>query len=198
MRAEATRRVAAAPRPALGAGGRVAVVAGTAEHLPLASGAMDVAWLSAVVHHLVDLDAAAAEVRRVLRPGGRVLVRGLFSDRGRVSWLDPFPGAERALARFPSTERVVRALAAAGLALVDVVELDATGPATGAAAAAWVRSARHADTLLTALSDAEVDAGVGNLLAEPDAELAPTVLALVTCTALGGDRRLTCTASPAG
>jgi SAM-dependent methyltransferase len=39
------------------------------------------AWLSVVVHHLADLPAAAEELRRVLVPGGRVLIRGAFPGR---------------------------------------------------------------------------------------------------------------------
>jgi ubiquinone/menaquinone biosynthesis C-methylase UbiE len=52
---------------------RVRYVAGTAEALPLDDGHADVVWSLATVHHWRDLERGLAEVRRVLRPGGRFL-----------------------------------------------------------------------------------------------------------------------------
>jgi len=42
--------------------------------LPVADGAADVVIMSELIEHLVDPDAAVAEVRRVLRPGGSLLL----------------------------------------------------------------------------------------------------------------------------
>jgi ubiquinone/menaquinone biosynthesis C-methylase UbiE len=56
-------------------------VAGRGERLPLRAEVVAWAWVSTVVHHLDDLDAAAAELGRVLRPGGVVLVRQAFPGR---------------------------------------------------------------------------------------------------------------------
>lgn len=53
--------------------GTVAYREGTAEALPVPDGSATVAWSLAAVHHWHDLDAGLAEVRRVLRPGGRFL-----------------------------------------------------------------------------------------------------------------------------
>jgi ubiquinone/menaquinone biosynthesis C-methylase UbiE len=47
---------------------------GTAEQLPLADGAVSVAWSLATVHHWSDLGRGLEEARRVLRPAGRLLV----------------------------------------------------------------------------------------------------------------------------
>ena len=47
---------------------------GAAEQLPFESGRFDVAWTVHSSHHWHDLDAGIAEVRRVLRPGGRFLI----------------------------------------------------------------------------------------------------------------------------
>ena len=54
----------------------VRVLEGNASSLPLPDGSADTAWLSLVLHHIPDLEAAAHEIRRVLRPGAPVLIRG--------------------------------------------------------------------------------------------------------------------------
>lgn len=46
------------------------VCAGIGEHLPFAAGSLDIVYSRQVLHHVSSLDAVAAEVRRVLRPGG--------------------------------------------------------------------------------------------------------------------------------
>lgn len=61
--------------------GGVRWVAGLAERLPLGDRTCAWAWVSTVVHHLDDLEAAAAELRRVLRPAAPVLVRQAFPGR---------------------------------------------------------------------------------------------------------------------
>jgi len=52
----------------------VARAAVTAPGLPIADGAADVVIMSELIEHLVDPDQAVAEVRRVLRPGGSLLL----------------------------------------------------------------------------------------------------------------------------
>ena len=54
-----------APRPSL--------TQGEAAHLPLASGRLDAVLAVHVFHLIPDWQGALAEVRRVLRPGGRLL-----------------------------------------------------------------------------------------------------------------------------
>ncbi len=51
---------------------RVVVVDGTAEHVPAADGAFDAAVVSLVLCSVPDQGTALAELRRVLRPGGRL------------------------------------------------------------------------------------------------------------------------------
>jgi SAM-dependent methyltransferase len=55
------------------AGPRVDYVRGGAAALPIRSGSCDAAIACLVFEHIVDLDAAIAEVARVLLPGGRFL-----------------------------------------------------------------------------------------------------------------------------
>jgi ubiquinone/menaquinone biosynthesis C-methylase UbiE len=88
---------------------------GDAGALPLPDESADAAWLSLVVHHLPDLEAAAHEIRRVLRPRAPVLIRQGFPDRlDRVELVRWFPETTRVAGTFPSVEDTCRAFAAAG------------------------------------------------------------------------------------
>lgn len=53
---------------------RVAWRIGTAESLPVDDGWATAVWSLATVHHWADIDAALTEARRVLGPGGRLVV----------------------------------------------------------------------------------------------------------------------------
>ena len=55
-------------------GSRIELRRGRLEALPVEDGALDVAVLSLVLHYVPRPERALAEARRVLRPGGRVLV----------------------------------------------------------------------------------------------------------------------------
>ena len=68
MRRLATWRTPASLRDA------IRVTEGTAERLPLGDGEATVAWAVASFHHWADPDAGLAELRRVLRPAGRLLI----------------------------------------------------------------------------------------------------------------------------
>jgi SAM-dependent methyltransferase len=52
---------------------RIAVRNGTAEALPVDTGTIDAAYATNALHHFDDIDAAAAEVSRVTKPGARVV-----------------------------------------------------------------------------------------------------------------------------
>ena len=52
---------------------------GSAESLPVDDAAADLVWCRDVLVHVEDLPRAYAEFRRVLRPGGRVLVYQMFA-----------------------------------------------------------------------------------------------------------------------
>jgi ubiquinone/menaquinone biosynthesis C-methylase UbiE len=78
-----------APHPA------VTYVRGSAEHIPLGAGSCDVALLFLVWHHVADKPAAAAELRRVVRSGGSLLIRTGLRDRpGELWWYRFFPAAQ--------------------------------------------------------------------------------------------------------
>jgi SAM-dependent methyltransferase len=136
------------------------MVGGRAEDLPLAPDSVDLAWLSTTIHQFDDRRWVAAELRRVIRPGGRVLVRGFFADVPVTGLLAEFPGIDRAAATFPTTAAITDELTAAGFTAdppVDVVE-----PWTFKMAdwPAKVWSIRDADSALRPLTDDEIRAGI--------------------------------------
>jgi SAM-dependent methyltransferase len=62
-------------------GGRLVVLEGKAEELPLEAASIDAAWSINCVHHWGDDEKACQEFGRVIRPGGRlVLLDEQFSD----------------------------------------------------------------------------------------------------------------------
>jgi SAM-dependent methyltransferase len=137
----------------------VAYVGGEASRIPLRDGCCAGAWLSAVVHHLPDVPACAGELRRVLRPGGRVLIRGAFAGRLEgVTLFRFFPGAGRIAETFPSVAQVAAAFATAGFG-VEALERVAQVSAPSLEAAAE-RVRLRADTTLQLLSDEEFEEGV--------------------------------------
>lgn len=142
-------------------------VQGAAEALPLAAGSVDVAWLSATFHHYRDQSAAVAEIDRVLAPGGRVMIRTFLPERSLLGWFEVFPGRERALTRCIDVDEYADHFRPAGLGVVHVEEVRERSTTFGEAAD-WVERMRHADSLLTALTDDEVAAGVRALRSTPD------------------------------
>jgi len=95
----------------------IQVLEGDASALPLPGHSADGVWLSLVIHHIPDLEAAAHEIRRVLRPGAPVLIRQGFPGRGDPARTIPwgfFPETARTVDTFPPAEQVCQAFATAG------------------------------------------------------------------------------------
>jgi SAM-dependent methyltransferase len=113
------------------------VVGGDAAALPLRAGTVDAVWLSTVIHHVPDLAALARELRRVLRPGGRVLIRSAFAGRPEgISLFRFFPEAAATQAAADGLRRAAHTplqlisdeAYAAGVARLQAAARTETGP----------------------------------------------------------------------
>ena len=101
-------------------------VVGVAEHLPLADGSCDGVILMAVLEHVADAGRTLAEARRVLAPGGRLLVDVPF-----IQGYHPSPADHRRYTEAGLRAEVER----------HSFEVEASGVALGpASAAAWIAS----------------------------------------------------------
>jgi SAM-dependent methyltransferase len=142
----------------------IRVLEGNANALPLPGESADAAWLSLVIHHVPDLEAAAHEIRRVLRPGAPVLIRQGFPDRYEptgnlkpdsielVRW---FPETARTVGTFPSLRNTCDAFAAAGFHRHALEQVRETYAASLADFLAQVDTFRRADTTMRDLSEDE-------------------------------------------
>jgi ubiquinone/menaquinone biosynthesis C-methylase UbiE len=135
---------------------------GDGANLPIESGGASAAWLSTVIHHFPDLDAAAKEVARVVRPGAPILVRSSFPGRhDEISLFHFFPAAGRVAESFPSVDRVCATFAAADCSFVALERVHQV-------TASSLREARdkvalRADTTLRAVSDEDFARGLAAL-----------------------------------
>jgi ubiquinone/menaquinone biosynthesis C-methylase UbiE len=132
------------------------VLGGDALALPLPDASADAAWLSLVIHHIPDLELAAHEIHRVLRPGAPVLIRQGFPGRlDGVELVRWFPETARVVAAYPSLADTCNAFAAAGFheqALEPVRETYSTSPAD---LLDQLDTLRDADTTMRTLTEAE-------------------------------------------
>jgi ubiquinone/menaquinone biosynthesis C-methylase UbiE len=94
----------------------VRYLAGSAEDMPVPSGSADYALMFLSWHHVQDKPRAVQELARVLRPAGRLLLRGNFSDHHpRPWWLEHFPrGLEVDAALFQPLHEVIAMFTSAG------------------------------------------------------------------------------------
>jgi ubiquinone/menaquinone biosynthesis C-methylase UbiE len=151
---------------------QVAYVQGDAQALPLHDATFDVAWLSTVIHHFADLEAAAREVRRVVRSGGVALVRSSFPGRhDGITLFRRFPGASRVASTFPTIEETESAFVAAGFALESIERVPQVSSPSLREFAQRVR--RRADTTLTLMPDDEYATRLAELERDAEAERDP-------------------------
>jgi ubiquinone/menaquinone biosynthesis C-methylase UbiE len=151
------------------------MVAGDAANIPLADGSVDAAWLSTVIHHLPDLGAVAGELRRVLRPGGTVLIRSGFPGRSAgITLFRFFPEAIRVVDSYPSMRAVETAFGDFTTVAFEAIR-QTTAPSLRDAAAD-LRRAAH--TPLQLITDDEYAAGLARLHRAAEVESGPVIDAL--------------------
>jgi SAM-dependent methyltransferase len=144
---------------------------GGAGALPLPDESADAAWLSLVIQHIPDLEAAAHEIRRVLRLGAPVLIRGGISGTNyegieNIRW---FPETARMVDTFPTLTQVCEAFAAAGFRREALEQVREKYPASLADYLGEVDTLRLADTTLRSLSEDEFVRGKERLRSAVDA-----------------------------
>jgi SAM-dependent methyltransferase len=163
--------------------------------LDLGAGTGDGAWLSTVVHHLPDLPAAARELRRVLRPGAPVLIRGAFPGRHHgLGLLRYWPETAEILDTFPSVASVRAAFASAGFSYVALEPVRQVTAPSLAAIAATTR--REAHTPLMLITDSAYQAGLARLRAAAATQQGP-VTDTLDLLVLRADRATATTRLPA-
>jgi len=137
------------------------VLEGSALAIPLPDASADAAWLSLVIHHVPDLDAAAREIRRVLRPGAPVLIRQGFPDRALdgIEMIRWFPETAQVVATYPSLAETCAAFARAGFRCEAVEPVRDVPPGTLADFLRDTETLRRADTTLRTLTDDEFGRG---------------------------------------
>jgi ubiquinone/menaquinone biosynthesis C-methylase UbiE len=136
------------------------VLEGDASALPLADASADAAWLSLVLHHIPDLEAAAHEISRVLRPGAPVLIRQGFPGRyDGVELVRWFPETALTIDTYPSVEQTCRAFAAAGFRRQALEQVRETYPTSLADLLGQLDTLRRADTTLRTLGEDEFRRG---------------------------------------
>lgn len=95
-----------------------------AEDLPVEDGSVDLVWCRDVLVHVEPLEAAYGEFRRVLRPGGHVVVYQMFAtellEPAEAAWLLPVMGCVAPNMRPENTETAIRA---AGLRIDRCIDL---------------------------------------------------------------------------
>jgi ubiquinone/menaquinone biosynthesis C-methylase UbiE len=101
-------------------------LAGGAEAIPLAAASCDAVMMFVVLDHIADMEAAAVELSRVLRPGGRVLVAGSFSGRLHPrGYYHSMPRTREIEAEvFPTLATTTVVFESAGLTVTGLVEVE--------------------------------------------------------------------------
>ena len=102
---------------------RVRYLAGEAADIPLPDGCADFVLMFLSFHHVQDRAAAASEIARVLKPGGRFLLRSTFKERIPDHWWRGFFPRSQAIeeAMFPTTDEARAIFETAGFSALEVV-----------------------------------------------------------------------------
>jgi ubiquinone/menaquinone biosynthesis C-methylase UbiE len=152
----------------------VRYIEGSAGQIPVGDACCDVALLSNVIHHVDDRHACAAELHRVVRPGGLVLLRGTLLDSvPGVPFFEFFPTALAIdLQRMPSVAALVAVFASHGLEKVhsEVVEQQSAVDLQDY----YDRVKHRAVSTLELIDDADFEQGIERMREAASSEQIPT------------------------
>jgi ubiquinone/menaquinone biosynthesis C-methylase UbiE len=152
---------------------RVCYVGGRAEQLPFREPSFDIALLSNVYHHISDRWACAQELRRVIRRGARLLIRGVFGDRiGAIALFDYFPEARSVCERFPTLKETIDAFTSSAFEFETVRSVTQKTASTLKELAG--RTRLRADTTLALMTDEDFNRRQAALEKAAARELNPT------------------------
>lgn len=151
-----------------------------AQRLPFAGGSFAAAMLISMLHHVADRAAALSEARRILCPGGRLVVMGFTAQDAASLWvLDYFPCSRPWMeATHPPREDYLQQLPGASLVEFSFTDLeDASLAALSAQPEALLAAAEEGRTsYFERLRDdhpAELEQGLARLRADIAAGRAP-------------------------
>lgn len=158
---------------------RVRFVAGGGEAMPLPHGSVDLVFSSMAYHHFSDPRTVARECRRILRPGGLVVIRTGTRDRMHTyPYVAFFPAAVPLLEdRLPTVDRIQETFTAAGFrpGSQELIAQEVAPNLTDYSE----RIALRADSVLAALDTAAFEEGLSALRAEARAAPPRPVVELI-------------------
>lgn len=151
----------------------VTYLPGKAEAVPLDDDSVDVVLTMLSFHHVRDRAAGAAEIGRVLRPGGRYLTYTPFSDRfPDIHWHRFFPEAREVEKRmFPPLAEIEALFAGVGLRKVSLTRIQHS--VSPSLAAFRERLSLRAISTFEHMSEADIERGFARLDAAVAAETEP-------------------------
>ena len=141
----------------------VRYLAGSAEDIPVPSGSADYVLMFLSWAHVQDKPQAIRELARVLRPGGRLLLRTQFSDHiPALWWLEHFPrGPEVHPLPFQPLHEVIAGFTSAGWRVVSFSTV--TEPSPGSREEMLQRLRLRTFTVFAYLTPGEIEDGFRRL-----------------------------------
>jgi ubiquinone/menaquinone biosynthesis C-methylase UbiE len=146
----------------------VTYLAGRAEAIPRPDASADFVLMFLSYHHVADKPAAAREIARVLKPGGRLILRSTFKDRIPDHWWRSYFPRSHAVeqAMFPTEAESIAFFEAAGFRTLASVQAEI--PFEGDIAGLVARLKLRAVSTFEHMTEAELDEGFARI----DADLA--------------------------